>query len=246
MRLESVFTLTPSAPPPPPQPVFRDGWRGRHAETEGGRKPAYVGAPAIIPAEANDRAVPLTAAIQYMSYDLMVHFCSAVTRPRWRILHGHAIAMTNKGAGYGYPDATFPLRDYVNKLDLLSVDDEGRPALPKYDKTRTYQGSFITGTLRDGLIWCEPDKDGIDANNFVYEPGTPEAAKTLRTIIENGWYSIAIGTGDPPYHFRSQWGSGCLIAYPFILSRPVGFKAEYFARWQSQGLPEPLKTYTPI
>lgn len=239
-----VQSPPPPPPPPPPSPRLFVGWRGRHAETEGGRKPAYVGAPAVIPAMENDLAVPLTADIQYASYDLAVHFCSAVTRERWRSpLHNHAFAMTNKGAGYDYGTV---LRDYINNRDVLAVDGQGKPALPKYDKTRTFQGSFITGKLDGGVIWCTPGVDGIDANNFVYKPGTPEAEETLKWIIENAFYSIAVGTGNPPYHVRSQWGSGCLIAFLFILKQTVGFDARFFAPWESKELPDPIATYTPV
>lgn len=209
------------------------GWRGLHAETEGGRKPAYVGAPAVIP-DYYPVALLMTKDIQLMSFDLMRHFCSAITPERWRILHGYRTAMNNFPQN-GFDGGT-PHADFVNGLDLMA-------SLPRYDKCRTFQGSFITGRLEGSLIWCQPGVDGIDARSFRYVPGTLAAAETLKQIIDRHWYSIAICTGDPPFHFRSQWGSGCMIAYPFIMDRLVAFEARFFAPWNETFLPDPLKSY---
>jgi hypothetical protein len=222
------------------------GWRGRHWVTEGGRPTAWAGAPAIIPPEDPTVALNMTADIQWMSFDLMravwaqLDNNGAITPERWRILHGYGIAMNN-GRQNGFND-TEPHADYVT---LYPKVRDASYSLPRYDKMqRTFQGSFITGQLDGNFIYCSPGIDAIDANGFSYKPGTPEAAVTLKKIIDNAWYSVAIGTGDPPYHFRSQWGKGWIV-YPFILDRTVRFDASYFARWDEAYLPEPLKTYTP-
>lgn len=221
-----------------PAPKHYTGWRGLHV-VEGGRAiPTDVLAhpPAVIP-DYTGQFTRMTKDIQWMSYDLQRHFCSAVTKERWRDpLHSHAFAMTNKGAGFGYPGTI--LRDYVNGRDLNAV------AFPKYDKIRTFQGSFITGVLEGSYIWCQPGVDGIDANGFTYVPGTPEAAATLQKIIDNhSLYSIAVAVGDPPFHIRAQWGTGCVIVFPFIFAQPVAYESRFFEPWDETFLPDPVKVY---
>lgn len=234
----------PRVEPQPPAPKRYVGWRGLF-EVEGGRHvPTDVLAnpPAVIP-DYTGHNTPLTKDIQLMCYDLQRHFCSVVTKARWRMpLHGHAFAMTNRAAGFGWPGTT--LRDYVNGLDLNAVDDRGRPALPKYDKIRTFQGSFITGVQEGDLIWCQPGVHGIDANGFTYVPGTPAAAATLQKIIDNHWYSIAVAVGNPPFHIRAQWGASCVIVFPFIFAQPVAYEAGFFGVWNETFLPEPVKIYS--
>jgi hypothetical protein len=169
--------------------------------------------------------------IQWMSYDLMRHFCVNVTPNRWRTLHGYNVAMNNRT---GFNGDT-PFADYVNREDLDA-------SLPRYDKMqRTFEGSFITGHLDGNLIWCEPGIDGINAVGFTYLPGTPEAADVLAEIIDKRWYSIAVCTGNPPFHFRANWGGW--IVYPFIFDRPISFESRFFQRWERDYLPAPLEVY---
>lgn len=224
----------PRAALPPPKRWV--GWRALH-KIEGGRDiPTDVlpHPPAVVP-DYTGASQPLTKDIQWMCYDLQRHFCDTVTRERWRDpLHSHAFAMTNKAAGFGYGVL---LRDYINGLDLSAT------ALPKYDKIRTFQGSFITGVLEGNLIWCQPGVHGIDARGFTYVPGTPAAAATLQKIIDNQWYSIAVAVGDPPFHIRAQWGAGCVIVFPFIFSQPIAFNSAFFAPWDETFLPDPVKVY---
>ena len=243
MKVESTFTISTRS-----QPV-KQWWRGLHWITEGGRPAEGAGAPAVVPPYYT-RALDMTADIQWFSYDLMRMFCSAVDPGRWRTLHSHWIAMTNKPQN-GFDGGT-PLRDYINRIDLTA------DAFPRYDKMqRTYQGSVISGKKVGDLIWCEPGVDGIDARNFAYKRGTddpnaafkdlaPEAKTLLGKAIANRHYSVAVGTGDPPYHFRSQWGSNCWIVYPFIFDRPIAFEAVFFAAWEESYWPDPLTTYNPV
>lgn len=242
----SIAVRIQHAAPPAPQPKRYIGWRGLHVQ-EGGREiptDKIPNPPAVIP-DYTGKSTRMTKDIQLMCYDLQRRFCSAVSKGRWRMpLHGHGFAMTNKGAGFGWPDTV--LRDYVNNLDTNAVDDRGRPALPEYDKIRTFQGSFITGTLEGDKIWCQPGVDGIDANGFTYIPGTAAAAATLQKIIDNHWYSIAVAVGNPPFHVRVQWGAGCVIVFPFIFAQPVAYEARFFERWDADALPEPLKIYKAV
>lgn len=243
----------PRAAPVPPPPAKRwVGFRALH-EVEGGRVPEPTNAvpfpPAVIPPYSPTVALNMTEAIQWMSYDLMRHFCSAVTPTRWRILHRVAIAMNN-GQANGFDGGT-PHRDYINRKDLTAVKLNGSPDYPRYDKCqRTFEGSFITGVRDGNVIWCAPGIDAIDARSFKYPARTnvndaPTAAQKaiLDSIIEHGWYSTAVCAADPPFHFRGQWGSGCVIVYPFILDRAVSYEAKFFEPWDETFLPDPVKVY---
>jgi hypothetical protein len=138
---------------------------------------------------------------------------------------------------------------------------------------RTFQGSFLTGKLgysvavairdafrlaaslgqlsrrsvlalaNNNVIWCEPGVDAIDARNFTYNPGTPEAAITLQQIIEKRWISFGVAeTETVPFRLKDHWGEGWIV-YPFILDRPVSFEARFFERWDADFLPNPLQSY---
>lgn len=210
------------------------GWKGRHFYGEGGREPTdqLKHPPAVIPAY-NDKPVPLTESIQKMCYELQTRFCNQVTRERWREpLHHHAFAMTNKGNGYGYPGG-IPLRDYINNRDLTAMDGL-KPSLSKYDKVRTYQGSFMTGRQEGNLIRCIPGVDGIDANKPL---------PTVDEIIDKVWYSVSVATGNPPFHIRQQWGAGCVIVFPFIMLTETTFELAHFTPWDDTSLPDPVKIY---
>lgn len=202
------------------------GFRGRHWLGENGRATAYVGAPAIIPPYSPTVALPMTKEIQIMSFELMKRFCPTMSGNRWKTLHGYTVAMNN-GSQNGYGD--IPHADYVNNIDLSA-------SLPRYDKMqRVFQGSFITGTLEgdgDKLLLCIPGIDAIDATKPM---------PTVDEIVDNNWYSIAVCTGNPPFHFRPAWGGQ--IVYPFILDRPIYFEAKYFTSWNETFLPNPLKIY---
>lgn len=206
--------ITFPAPAPPPVARFV-GWRGKHYVTEGGREiPGYpeYKYPAVIPAYTSG-AVIMTPEIQQMSYDLMARFCPTLDDGRWRTMHGNTLAMCN-GTGFGKPAV-----------------DSGEE-LPKYDKVRTFQGSFRTGVSDGRLITMIPGIDGIDATKTM---------PSIDTIIAKHWYSIAVNVGDPPFHFRPSWGG--VIAYPFIMKTVMSFEAEFFAAWNADEPPDPLRTY---
>ena len=269
MRIHATITSTTEPTPPPVRRYV--GWRGLH-ETEGGRIPTQEipSPPAVIPPYNPTVALEMTESIQWMSYDLMKHFCDAASGQRWRILHRVGIAMNN-GDANGY-DGSIAHRDYVNGLDLKAVKLNGSPDLPRYDKMqRTFQGSFITGKLgysvmiafmdalrlvrqtilaprktartfrssvqslsSNNIIWCTPGVDAIDAKKPM---------PSVETIIDKNWYSVAVCAANPPFHFRGQWGSGCVIVYPFILDRPISFEAKFFTSWDETFLPDPIKVY---
>jgi len=163
----------------------------------------------------------MTEAIQRMSYDLMANFCPTMDSEKWRKMHGDSLAMCNR-TGFG----DTPRRDYINGVDLTEE-------YPRYDKCRTFQGSFIGGVLEGSLIVCTPGIHGIDATN----PKLPSTAE----IVARGWYSTAINTGNPPFHFRPNWGG--FVAYPFIMAKVMKFESRFFARWDADTLPDPLRAY---
>lgn len=216
------------------------GWRGLHVG-EGGRVPDQsIYSPEVIPPFNPTVSLEMTRSIQYMSYDLMAYFHPAVKadREKWRICHGHSFAMNNKPQN-GY-DGGIPHRDYINQRDLLST-------FPRYDKMqRTFAGSLITGKSEGKLIWCTPGIDALDASSFIYEPGTPEAAKILEQVIAKRWYSYAVADGDKgPFKIKGHWGEG-IIVFPFLLDRPVSFESRFFVAWDAAFPPDPLEVYKPL
>lgn len=235
-----TITFPPTDQPPAPPRIV--GFRGLHA-IEGGRIPDQtLQSPEVIPPYSPTVALEMTRDIQLMSYDLAAHFHPAIRadRTKWPIIHNRRYAMNN-GTQNGYPapgDENPVLHaDYVNGRDLSY-------SLPRYDKMmRTFAGSLITGRLEGDLIWCEPGRDAIDARNFVYEPGTPEADAILQEILRRLLYSRAVADGERgPFRMGGHWGDGW-IAFPFILDRPVSFEARFFAPWDETFYPEPLEIY---
>lgn len=149
MILELNFQPVIAPPPPDPYPSIVSGWRGLHV-AEGGRIPNPLGSPGILPPYNPTIKLEMTRDIQLMSYDLMSAFHPAVaeSRDKWKRVHGWATAMNN-GTGYDNPDDL--RRDYVTQFP--SVVDATSPN-PYYDKMqRSFQGSFITGTLNGYSAW---------------------------------------------------------------------------------------------
>jgi hypothetical protein len=107
---------------------------------------------------------------------------------------------------------------------------------------QTFRSSFQS-LSSNNVIWCEPGVDAIDARNFSYVPGTPEAEATLENILAQQWIGYGVAEGDTGvFKIRPQWGDG-FIAFPFILDRAVSFESRFFAAWDETYYPEPLKVY---
>lgn len=201
------------------------GWRGLHM-IEGGRVIPY-GMPAVIP-PVDQIALTMTESIQRMSFSLMKHFYPALTGNQWRNMHSWDKAMTNEDRN-GY-DGGIPLRDYINGRDLTA-------GFSRYDKEqRTFQGTFIRGELKDGRIWCTPGIHGIDAT---------QPLPSIEEIVRQNWYVIATNVGPQSNPVPSLWAQGYpnWIVFPFIFDRVISFPAEYFERWESAELPQPVKVY---
>jgi hypothetical protein len=205
-EIRASITLAPSTTLP-----NHIGWRGLHfIGREGARTHAQSG---VIPPFDPTIALEMTRDIQLMSYELMAHFSPAVKadKEKWHTIHGYKVCMNNFAAN-GFDGGTAH-PDYVNNRDLNATNPL------KYDKMqRTFSGSFITGRLEGNVIWCEPGKDAIDARNFVYEPGTPEASITLKSILDNHWYSYGVVETKQLFSAQDNWGMG--ILFSFILDRP--------------------------
>lgn len=227
------ITVTFPQPTPPLERII--GFRGLHV-AEGGRRPDPLGSPGVIPPFNPTISLAMTRAIQLMGYDLMAHFHPAVKADsnKWRIMHGYNVAMNN---GTGFDEPGDPRVDFVNGRDVFAP-------LPKYDKMqRTFAGSLITGKLEGNVIWCSPGVDAIDARNFSYIPGTPEAQTILGEILSKHWYSFAVAEYENSVvKMRGKWGDG-IIVYPFILDRPVSFESRFFTAWDETFAPDPLKVY---
>jgi hypothetical protein len=113
--------------------------------------------------------VPMTEAIQRLSYDL---FCHGVgenvllfDRPKkWRMLYSENLAFTNT-AGY---DGKSPRRDYINRLDMTAE-------LPILQKAITIAGHIARGREVNGFVEFEtlspanvPTLDWLLANPHLY------------------------------------------------------------------------------
>lgn len=245
MNITITFPTESTTPQPPPEPMRVKGWRALHV-AEGGRAPNPLGSPGIIPPYNPTVGLTMTKDIQLMSYDLMAHFHPAVRadRGKWKIAHNHAFAMNN-GQANGYParddEVIVPHKDYITRYPDV---EDSTATLPRYDKMqRTFAGSLITGKLEGKVIWCEPGVDAIDARNFSYIPGTPEAAATLQEIIDKHWYSYAVAERENSVEkIRGKWGIG-IIVFPFILDRPVSYESRFFTAWDETFYPDPLMVY---
>lgn len=216
--MKSVSVFTPSDPI---NPTYQ-GYRVLHKK-EGGRQDIPTGMPAICP-PIDTIALPMTEAIQRMSYGLMRHFNTTIDPQTWRALHGYFLAMTNgKQNGYG---SEVPHADYINSLDLLE-------SLPRYDKMqRLFQGSFVRGDVVGNELVCRPGIHGIDATRPL---------PSIQYIVAHNWYSVAVTAGDVIHNFPQ--GQGLPVVYPFIFDRPIRFPLEWFTIWNENYLPDPLRIY---
>ena len=215
----SVSISFPSDPQPSPQYI---GWRGLHS-IEGGREPAYAGAPAVLP-PIDTYALPMNDSIQRMSFELMRYFAPVIDGRKWRAAHGYAVAMNN-GSQNGF-DGGRAHADYINQRDLL----EG---LPRYDKMqRNFSGTFIRGDVVGDELICRPGIHGIDARGSMPD---------IETIVRNNWYVMACTSGQRIYNFPH--GEGSPTVYPFIFDRPIRFPLHWFMRWEEDYLPDHLTPY---
>lgn len=207
----------------PEAPDFYDGWRCLHT-IEGGR---WV--PPGMPEERtpdNALSLPMTEAIQRMSFRLMTYANPTVTPTDWTRVHDYDRCFNN---GQGFRDQSDPRANYITGEDL---DKE----LPKYDKAmRVCGGTFITGTAVSDKLICRAGVDGIDANSPM-----PDAA----TIIRKHWFTYAVSVSNDYkkiVHFPQ--GNGGAVLVPFVFRGEITFPLVWFERWVGNELPDPLRIY---
>ena len=222
---------------PPPPIVIHDGWRVKH-KIEGGNPDTPPGMPEVT-APINPVAVPMTRAIQLMSFDLMRLANSAITEDLWTIVHHGDKAFTNnQGFGMVKPDGTpNPRVNYVTKKDI------GEP-LPKYEKCgRICGGSFIRGVADGGYLYCNSYDPEHPENVHGINPDGP--MPDAETIIRNHWFVYAVSinsNGSQITHFPQGRGGPVLI--PFIFRGTIRFPLSFFEKWVGEELPDPLRIYT--
>lgn len=214
----------------PPAESKYIGWRGKHSRLEAGAREIPYAMPSVIP-PIDQIALTMTKEIQLMSFELMRYVNPAITPKIWRGLHQVYLCLNNKPQD-GF-DGGIPHRDYVNGIDL---DAE---TLPRYDKMqRTFQGTFIRGEAVGDRLVCTPGVHGIDARKLTFPPPAE--------IVARNWYVTAVSCGperNPAGINHFAQGQGGLVVYPFIFDREISFPLSYFAKWESDALPNPLTVY---
>lgn len=203
-----------------------DGWRALHF-SEGGRETPN-GAPCVIPSKTVPPVI-MTREIQLAAHGLNTEF------PLWnggkyRVVYNGRIAFTN---GEGYDDSrSGPRKDFVNMRDLTAE-------YPKLMDGIICAGNFYTGVQIGNEIEMRPGIDAIDSNQPI----------PLVSIIKaQHWYFHAV-TGQ--YNANKVWqvsnfpqcGEGNPVRVPHVLREPTRYPAAWFARWQADYLPDPLKVY---
>lgn len=137
-------------------------------------------------------AVPMTEAIQRLSYDL---FCwgvgSAVPdadKPRkWRMVYGGQVAFTNFA---GFEDAT-PRRDYINKLDLTAE-------LPVLQKALTIAGAKVSGHVVGDYLELDT-LSPANVPSLAWLIDHPQYYFEAKTVNQYGQARFPQGNGAPVY-----------------------------------------------
>lgn len=203
-----------------------DGWRVLHGAEGGYNNP--TGMPAVRPAYDAEIPVQMTEAVQLMSYALNG---GRITKAKWRALYGSTVAFTNNQS---WPEKV--CRDYVNRLDLNAVNEYGNPSLPKLLKGIICGGMFVRGEkiTDDKGTWLlvTPGIGAIDARKPIPD---------LDTILKNNWYFQGTTSGDKVYNLLPSDGQAKLI--PYLLMEPTRYPFEWFERWKSNELPDPMRIY---
>lgn len=213
-----------------PPPIRYIGWRCLHEAEGGDASPDQM--PVVRPS-VNAEPVDFNEGLQWLSYNLN-KFNSNFTTWRWRAVYGNTVAFTNTA---GFNDPSDPRRDYINRLDLNARNN------PKLMKAIICGGSFFRGdatnmVVKDGKIvsgtlWCIPGIHAIDAN---------KPAPSVDEVIEKVWYFTATTRkGDRINNFPQ--GQGMPVYIPFILREPTPYPLVWFAKWEANFLPDPLKYY---
>jgi hypothetical protein len=235
----------------PPSTKKYVGWRALH-RAEGGldalkhQKKFPPDMPAVIPPAANKShgAIDMTKDIQYMSFALMQKNNKTITKNLWTKVHDGNRAFTN---GQGFNQENDPRRNYVMEQNLSPKIE-----LPKYDKAgRLCAGNFVRGEVRGNKLVCIAGVHGINAKKMppldTYDWEKEPMKTFLQTILDNNWYLYALnlyGAGTKKEHVGHfpQGGDGPVVI-PFIFEGEIEFDLNWFDKWESDDLPDPLRMY---
>jgi hypothetical protein len=200
------------------------GWRVKH-HTEPGARWTPNGMPEVNPS-LNITGIEFTREMQILSWEVMHTINPAITKSKWRVVYGNTTAFTN-GQGFGDND---PRRDYVNGVDL-----DG--ALPKLMKAIVAGGAFLQGVKGSDMV-TTPGVCAVDCTKPL---------PTAQEVIDRHWYFMAT---TARYNAAGQWvvnhfpqGSSGPVAIVYFLSQPARYVSSWFAEWNSDVLPDPLKIY---
>ena len=204
-----------------PAPPAFIGWRCLHQKEGGLSNPDRM--PVVRPS-VNAPPIKFTEAMQLLSYELNA-FNPLFTREKWCVVYGTGTAFTNQN---GFLDDNDIRADFVNRKNL------GEP-LPKLMKAIICGGMFIRGEVTGNQLRCIPGIHAIDASKAM--PGIEE-------IKARNWYFTATTRrGARVNNFPQGMGQPVLI--PYFLIEPVVYPLQWFERWESNELPDPLKVYHP-
>jgi len=165
-----------------------------------------------------------------MSFELMQHFNSNITKSLWTKVHGRGTAFNNFN---GFESSKEARANFV-------TNENTKEPLPKYDKAqRLCGGQFIRGDVVGDKLVCKPGIHGID--------GSKKKMPTIQEIVDKNWYLFAVTLNSPASnvgHFPQ--GKGGPVAIPFIFAKEIEFELNWVERWEADTLPDPLKIYKSI
>lgn len=210
---------------PIPVPNF-NGWRCKHKGEPGAHTDPPHSMPEVRPSDWQN-GIDFTEQLQKLSWELMSKYNSTMTKKQWRNVYGGMVAFTNY-QGFDMPNRP-PRADFVNGLDLTAE-------LPKLMKVTICGGSFFRGDVVGSSLVMKPGLHGID-------PSKP--LPTVQQIIEKNLFFYAVtwhDIGNGVIRHFPQGNEG-VVLIPLVISQPVSYPLEWFERWNSTSLPNPLTYY---
>lgn len=178
--------------------------------------------------EKGDKTAPpiqFTEAMQWLSWQLMSHLNSTISKKQWGAVYDGDRAYTNFNGWDSKNKPNDQRRDYVQDR-YRDFDD------PKLMDAIIMAGSFYRGMEKGDLLWMYPGIHAIDANKPM---------PNIQTILDEVWYFASVNNTKNPSHFAQ--GNGYIVAVPYFLREPVSYPVSWFARWDSDELPDPLYVY---
>jgi hypothetical protein len=211
----------------PSPPKTYNGWRCLHQAEGGYPNPDHM--PVVRPS-LNIASVPMNRLIQLVSFKINqdnIRF----TGQKWRATYNGKIAFTNR---QGFDDSRAgPRADFVNLKNIFDP-------LPKLMNGIICGGEFYTGKAVGNKLVMTPGVDAIDSNKLY-----TNIDEWAQIILDNHWYFHAVTrAGDKINNFPQGEGGPVLIS--FFLPKPAEYPLDWFEKWVSTELPDPLKIYHPL